>query len=96
VNRLCQREAGSVAVSAVTGIGVDGLIRRISECLDAGTVVVELVVPFARGDVVAKLHRSADVLSERHGEGGTTMLVRVPEHDLVRYEEFRVGSVTDV
>ena len=96
VERLCRREPGSLAVSAVTGTGADALVRRISECLDAGKVVVELAVPFARGDVVAALHRSAEVLSERHAEGGTTVVVRLPQHDVVRYEEFRAGSVTDV
>src|SRR5207248_2000129 len=54
--RLLERHAGSVAVSARTGAGVGELLVAVGDRLRALADVVELVVPFARGDVVAALH----------------------------------------
>src|SRR4051812_8504488 len=55
--RLAARHPGSVVVSAATGTGVDELLRAIGDRLRALTAVVELVVPYERGDVLAAVHR---------------------------------------
>ena len=65
--------ADAVAVSAVTGAGVPELLERISDRLRALSPVIELMVPYDRGDVLAALHRDGEVLVEVHGEGGTRL-----------------------
>ena len=52
--------------------------------------IVELVVPYERGDVVAALHREGEVLVEVHSEGGTRMRARLPALDLMRFGDFVV------
>ena len=54
--------------------------------------IVELVVPYERGDVVAALHRDGEVLVEVHGEGGTRVRARLPQLNLARFEEFVVDN----
>ncbi len=54
---------GSVAVSAVTGAGIDDLLRTLGDRLRSLAVVYELHVPFDRGDVLAAVHREGEVVS---------------------------------
>jgi len=89
--RLLDRHSGSVAVSALTGAGVDDLLAAVGDRLRALADVVELVVPFARGDVVAALHREGEVLVEQHEEGGTRLRARLDDAGAARFREFRVS-----
>ena len=48
---------GSVAVSAVTGEGIDRMLATLGDRLRSLDTVVELLVPWDRGDVIASIHR---------------------------------------
>ena len=52
--------------------------------------MIELEVPYDRGDVLASVHRDGEVLVEVHGEGGTRVRARMAHVDLARYEPFLV------
>ncbi|GBE25550.1 GTPase HflX [bacterium BMS3Bbin02] len=88
VDRLLALYPGSVAVSAVTGDGLDGLLEAALEALRAGTVELNLLVPYANGDVVARLHDAAEVLSLDHDQEGTLVTVLVPAADVGLYEAY--------
>jgi GTPase len=88
VDRLLALYPGSVAVSAITGEGFDGLLEAALETLRAGTVEMHLLVPYANGDVVARLHDAAEVLSLDHDEEGTVVTVLVPAADVGLYREY--------
>jgi GTP-binding protein HflX len=86
--RLLQSHPGSVLLSAETGEGIDRLLDVIGERLREMTHVVELVVPYDRGDVVAAVHRAGEVVSESHDEDATRMWARIRPEDLGRFREF--------
>ena len=88
--RLAGEHPGAVLLSAATGAGVDELLTAVGDRLRAGADVVELVVPFHRGDVVAALHREGEVLVEQHEEGGTRLRARLGD-GAGRFREFRVS-----
>ena len=71
VKDLLDSHPGSVAVSASTGDGVDGFLATLGARLRALVPIVELEVPYDRGDVVAALHREGEVLVEVHDDSGT-------------------------
>jgi GTP-binding protein HflX len=50
--------------------------------------VIELRVPYDRGDVLASLHRDGEVLVEVHEEGGTRVRARLPPTVTGRYVDF--------
>jgi GTP-binding protein HflX len=79
---------GAVSVSARTGDGVDSLLDTIAARLRALVPIVELVVPYERGDVLAALHRDGEVLVEVHTEAGTRVRARIPAADIARFGEF--------
>jgi len=85
---LVEREPGAVAVSALTGQGLDGLLRALGDRLRALSKVVELTVPYERGDVLAAVHRSGEVLSEAHQEDGMTLRARLDEAEVARFREW--------
>ena len=89
--RLAEKHPGSVAVSAATGEGVDELLLRIGDRLRSLTPTVELLVPYDRGDVVAAVHRSGEVLAETAEPEGIRMTARVDPRQVRRFGEFTVG-----
>ncbi len=90
VDRLAVSE-GAVRVSAATGEGVDKLLEAIAERLRALARVVELTVPYERGDVLAALHRDGEVLVEVHADRGTRVRARLGDAEASRFREFVTG-----
>jgi GTPase len=88
--RLVDRHPGAVAISALTGDGVDELLAVLGDRLRALEAVLELVVPYDRGDVVAALHREGEVVSEAHGAEGTRIRARLDDAARRRLRSFVV------
>ena len=78
VRRLLTVYDGAVATSALTGANTEGVAAAIVEGLDAVTVTADLLIPYERGDLVASLHETGEVLDEHHAEDGTEITVRMP------------------
>jgi GTPase len=99
VKRLLTSRSGSVAISAASGDGIEDLLRAIGERLRSLARVVEYVVPYERGDVLAALHRAGEVLVEVHADEGTRVQARLPDASAGRFAEFAVvrqpGRVAD-
>jgi GTP-binding protein HflX len=89
IERLRQHEARTVVVSARTGAGIDELLEAISEAIPHPSVELALLIPYDRGDILNKLHRSdAEIISLEHGEHGTLANVRVREDLAAEVEPF--------
>ncbi|HTZ07459.1 MAG TPA: GTPase HflX [Acidimicrobiales bacterium] len=86
--RLAQAHPGAVVVSARTGLGLDAFLRAMGDRLRGADRVVELVVPFERGDVLAAVHREGEVVGESRGEGATVIQVVLDEAGRARFEDF--------
>ncbi len=88
--RLVYDNSGSVAISAATGEGIDDLLRTIADRVRSLTAVVELLVPYERGDVMASLHREGEVVSTSHEDGGIRVQARLADASRGRLTEFVV------
>ncbi|MEA3054886.1 MAG: GTPase [Actinomycetota bacterium] len=86
--RLVDSHPGSIAISAVTGKGIDRLLEVLGDRLRALSTIVELVVPYERGDVLAALHRDGEVLVESHEDTGTRVRARLGDGERGRYRDF--------
>ncbi len=89
---LRREHPGSVAISAMTGEGIDALLRTIGDRMRAIAVVVELMVPYDRGDVMAAIHREGEVVSTSHEDGGIRVRARLSDASAGRLAEFLVKS----
>src|SRR4029453_11698853 len=81
---------GAVWVSARTGAGIDGLREQIAARLPPPDVDIDVLVPYDRGDLVARVHRDGEVLDEKHEESGTRLSARVDGALAGTLEEFAV------
>jgi GTP-binding protein HflX len=80
-----------VVISAATGEGVDDLLRTVADRVRSLTAVVELLVPYERGDVMASIHREGEVVSTTHEDGGIRVRARLADASRGRLTEFVVA-----
>ncbi|BAL92115.1 putative ATP/GTP-binding protein [Actinoplanes missouriensis 431] len=88
--RLKRTWPDAVFVSARSGAGIDELHAAIAERLPRPAVDMMVLVPYDRGDLVARVHRSGQVLQSRHLDDGTELRVRVSEEIAAELEAFRL------
>ncbi|MEO1055607.1 MAG: GTPase HflX [Actinomycetota bacterium] len=82
---------GSVAVSATAADGIDVFLRTLSDRLRSLSTVHELIVPYARGDVLAAVHREGEVVSITDGADAWTIRARLSDASAGRLAEFGTG-----
>jgi GTPase len=86
--RLARRFPGSVAVSALTGEGAEGLLEVVGNAIPHPPLEVTLLVPWGREDVTARLYREAEVLDTVPDGEGTIVRALVGERELAAVREF--------
>ena len=69
----------AVFVSARTGTGIDELRAAVEERLPWPAIEVRACVPYARGEVLARVHSRGEVLATAHRGEGTFVHARVDE-----------------
>ena len=79
LQHLLHRHEGSLALSARTGEGLEHLLSSVGGRLRSLTEVVDLLIPWSRGDVIAAVHREGEVLLEEHAEDGARIRARLDE-----------------
>ncbi|MBM7493148.1 GTPase HflX [Micromonospora luteifusca] len=75
--RLKRLWPDAIFVSAYSGMGIEDLRSAIEDRLPQPAVEVRAVLPYDRGDLVARVHRTGEVLSTSHLPEGTLLHVRV-------------------
>lgn len=64
-------------VSARTGEGIDELRDRVAERLPRPAIEVKALVPYARGDLIDRIHNTGEFVSSEHTAAGTRLVARV-------------------
>ena len=90
--QIVEDHPGSVAISATTSQALDTFLRTLGDRLRALTHVVELVVPYDRGDVLAAIHREGEVVSTTDEPEHLVVRARLSDASAGRLAEF-VASV---
>ncbi|MEY2459094.1 MAG: GTPase [Acidimicrobiaceae bacterium] len=88
---LVQRHEGSVAISASTGEGIEVFLHTLSDRLRALSKIVELLIPYDRGDLLAAVHREGEVLSTCHEDDGVRVRARLADASAGRLSEFVIA-----
>jgi len=71
--RVKQREPHVVVVSAKTGEGIDDALTLVEGELPRPGVEFEALVPYARGDLLDRLHQHGEIASLEHTGDGTVV-----------------------
>jgi GTP-binding protein HflX len=77
LGRLQRREKHCVLVSALTGEGLPQLLSLLEQEVPRPDRLVQVVLPYAEGALVSRVHDEGEVLLEEHLDTGTRMQARV-------------------
>jgi GTP-binding protein HflX len=84
----------SLAVSALTGQGLDELLARIEEVSQASRRPVTLLIPYNRGDLVSLLYERAVVNRETYQAEGVCLVAYVPNHLMGLMQPYQLESAS--
>ena len=76
--RLRRRHPDSIFVSALTGVGIEDLRQCLADELAKSLRPVRLLVPHRRYDVIALLHRTSQILGQKHTDDGILVDAAIP------------------
>ncbi|AEF40174.1 GTP-binding protein HflX [Hoyosella subflava DQS3-9A1] len=79
---------GAVFVSAHSGAGLTALREQLADRLGRKDVEVLVEVPYARGELVARIHTEGTVTGETHEAEGTRIRAHVPYSLAASLQEF--------
>ena len=88
INRLKLNEKNSIAISALTGDGIDELVAMIEAQLPHPQLDIKATIPYDQGDLLARAYREGNVLSRTDTEVGTVIVAKVPQPLANVLEEF--------
>ena len=89
---LVMRHEGSLAISALTGEGVEELVATIGDRLRSGDRIVALKFPAARGDLIAAAHREGDVVAKENLDDYVVLHVVLDDVGAARFAEWRISA----
>ncbi len=87
---LVEDHEGSVELSALTGSGTKEFLDALGDRLRSLANVVELLIPYDRGDVIASVHREGEVVSTSNEADGLRIRARLAGASAGRLAEFAV------
>mmetsp|Transcript_26918 Transcript_26918/g.58851 ORF Transcript_26918/g.58851 Transcript_26918/m.58851 type:complete len:760 (-) Transcript_26918:1747-4026(-) len=90
----CRKEMrnmeNAVAVSSITGEGMEDFVAVAEEAMSQLLVPVEMVLPYSKGDELNIIHEVGAVDEVDYRETGTYIKGRVPKSVAMRLDEFRI------
>ncbi len=85
----------SVAISALTGYGLENLRTHVETALEAEMVPIEVQLPFARGDLVSLFHKRGLIDQEEYSTEGARIVGRLPFSLEQTFADFRCPITLD-
>ncbi len=95
LKRLTNLHPGALVTSAATNQGIDLLLARIESAIDRHTVLVDLVVPYDRGDLLASIHEDGRVVKMETADEGVAVQARIRPSRLHKYQDNGLVAVGD-
>jgi len=92
--RAAERLDVPAAVSALTGEGLDILLRRFEAVLTGGNIVLRLELSPSDGAGLAWVYRHGQVLERDEGEGGIILRLSVHPQEAARFESRFAGKIS--
>jgi GTPase len=89
---LTIREPGSIAISALSGAGLDQLRDRIAAAFEETLRQVELLLPYSEGGALAELHELAGDLEREDRAEGVLVRARIPAALTHRFADFALNG----
>jgi len=86
------RDQNSVAISALTGDGINRLLALIEDFLLQQTVDMHLLIPYNDSGAISRLYDIATIHSTEYRHEGTYLVVSLPAEMSQRYSSYVIGD----
>jgi GTPase len=80
---------GAKFVSAHTGEGIEDLRATLADMVSPPEVEIEVLLPYSRGDLVARIHADGRIVDTAHEAEGTLVRAKVPPALAAALDEYR-------
>ena len=77
VERLKRAYPGAVVASTRTSAGMPQVVDALEAALPRPQILIDVLVPYDRGDLVSRLHAEGEILTENHTAHGTRLEAKV-------------------
>jgi GTP-binding protein HflX len=81
----------SVQISALTGAGIDDLLRCISQTLLSQFVALDVLIPYDRGELVGQFHQFGTIEHESYEDTGTHLIGHMPSNHSGQFLAFQIA-----
>lgn len=85
---LASRYPDAILVSAQTGEGIDSLVQAIGYSASSKDVLMDVLIPYTRGDLVSLAHERCRLLLEEYAENGTRLNMLCPDAFASQFEQY--------
>ncbi|HEV3312531.1 MAG TPA: GTPase, partial [Chloroflexota bacterium] len=85
---LLKQYSNAVAVSAITGFGLEALRRKMADTVTAGFVAIKVRIPYNAAQDVHLFHRRGLVEKEAHRSSGTDITGKLPAALIPKFEPY--------
>jgi GTP-binding protein HflX len=83
----------AVAISALKGVGIEGLLKLVSEQLYENYVEISVLLPYKEGALIALFHEQGQVERVEHEGKGVRIKGRIPGRMLARFNQFQPSKL---
>ncbi len=92
INATVERRDDAIAISAITGKGVEELLDLLDRRLWQNRQVVDLTIPVTDGKALSFLYRHGEVLERQDGDENVVVKVGIEEIDLARFRKMDLAG----
>lgn len=89
---MAARHPHAVFVSSATGFGIEDLLDAIGRSAAASEVLMQVCIPYSKGDFVSMAHARCSIMFEEYGEDGTHLTMRVPFQLASSFESYAIND----
>jgi GTP-binding protein HflX len=81
----------SVAISALTGLGINELLKAVNDQLFEKFVSIAVCLPYQQGNLISQFHELGQVDQSEHVRGGVEIHGKLPGRLVARYRPYMIG-----
>jgi len=82
----------SVAISALTGLGMDDLLQMVNDQLFEKYVSIAVSLPYQQGNLISQFHELGQVDLIEHVRGGVEIHGKLPGRLLAKFRQYEIGA----
>ncbi|MEN6482020.1 MAG: GTPase HflX, partial [Anaerolineaceae bacterium] len=85
----------SIQISALTGAGVENLLRILERELFESFIPIKVKIPYQQGNLISLFHDSGIVENSFHEKNGVVLEGQLPERLIDKFEKYFVSNNSD-